>query len=32
MAKDAARRGGAIEAENLHKHAEHYFPMMGEQG
>jgi len=32
MAKDAARRGDTIEAENLHQHAEHYFRMMREQG
>ncbi len=32
MAKDAARRGDTIEAENLYQHAEHYFRMMREQG
>jgi hypothetical protein len=28
MAKDAARRGDVIEAENMHQHAEHYFRVM----
>lgn len=32
LAKDAARRGDTIEAENLYQHAEHYFRMMREQG
>jgi hypothetical protein len=32
LAKDAARRGQSIEAENLYQHAEHYFRMMREQG
>jgi hypothetical protein len=31
MAKDAARRGEVIEAENLYQHAEHYFRTMREQ-
>jgi Domain of unknown function (DUF4167) len=31
MAKDAARRGDDIEAENLYQHAEHYFRVMREQ-
>ena len=31
MAKDAARRGEVIEAENLYQHAEHYFRVMREQ-
>ena len=29
-AKDAARRGETIEAENLYQHAEHYFRMTRE--
>ena len=32
MAKDAARRGDDIEAENCYQHAEHYFRLMREQG
>jgi Domain of unknown function (DUF4167) len=32
MAKDAARRGDAVEAENYYQHAEHYFRLMKEQG
>ena len=32
MAKDAARRGDVIEAENCYQHAEHYFRVMKEQG
>ena len=32
MAKDAARRGEVIEAENFYQHAEHYFRVMREQG
>jgi hypothetical protein len=28
MAKDAARRGEVIEAENFYQHAEHYFRVM----
>jgi Domain of unknown function (DUF4167) len=32
MAKDAARRGDDIEAENCYQHAEHYFRVMKEQG
>jgi len=32
MAKDAARRGDVVEAENLYQHAEHYFRVMKEQG
>lgn len=32
LAKDAARRGETIEAENFYQHAEHYFRMMREQG
>jgi Domain of unknown function (DUF4167) len=28
MAKDAARRGDPVEAENLYQHAEHYFRIM----
>ena len=32
MAKDAARRGDIIEAENCYQHAEHYFRVMREQG
>jgi Domain of unknown function (DUF4167) len=32
MAKDAARRGDVIEAENFYQHAEHYFRVMREQG
>jgi hypothetical protein len=32
IAKDAARRGDVIEAENLYQHAEHYFRVMKEQG
>jgi hypothetical protein len=32
LAKDAARRGEVIEAENLYQHAEHYFRVMREQG
>ena len=31
LAKDAARRGEVIEAENFYQHAEHYFRMMQEQ-
>ena len=31
LAKDAARRGEAIEAENFYQHAEHYFRLMREQ-
>jgi Domain of unknown function (DUF4167) len=31
MAKDAARRGDVIEAENYYQHAEHYFRVMKEQ-
>lgn len=31
LAKDAARRGETIEAENFYQHAEHYFRMMREQ-
>jgi Domain of unknown function (DUF4167) len=31
MAKDAARRGEVIEAENFYQHAEHYFRVMKEQ-
>jgi hypothetical protein len=31
LAKDAARRGDVIEAENLYQHAEHYFRTMREQ-
>src|SRR5436190_15619669 len=31
MAKDAARRGDVVEAENLYQHAEHYFRVMREQ-
>ena len=30
MAKDAARRGDPVEAENLYQHAEHYFRIMKE--
>jgi hypothetical protein len=32
MAKDAARRGDVIEAENYYQHAEHYFRVMRDQG
>jgi Domain of unknown function (DUF4167) len=32
LAKEAARRGEVIEAENLFQHAEHYFRVMREQG
>jgi hypothetical protein len=32
MAKDAARRGDVIEAENFYQHAEHYLRVMREQG
>ena len=32
MAKDAARRGEVIEAENFYQHAEHYFRVMKDQG
>jgi hypothetical protein len=32
LAKDAARRGETIEAENLYQHAEHYFRVMREYG
>jgi hypothetical protein len=32
LAKDAARRGETIEAENLYQHAEHYYRVMREQG
>ena len=32
MAKNAARRGEDIEAENFYQHAEHYFRVMREQG
>jgi hypothetical protein len=32
LAKDAARRGDRIEAENLYQHAEHYFRVMREYG
>ena len=32
MAKDAARRGDVVEAENCYQHAEHYFRVMKEQG
>jgi Domain of unknown function (DUF4167) len=32
MAKDAARRGDVIEAENCYQHAEHYFRVMREEG
>ena len=31
MAKDAARRGDVVEAENFYQHAEHYFRVMKEQ-
>ena len=31
MAKDAARRGDVVEAENYYQHAEHYFRVMKEQ-
>ena len=31
LAKDAARRGETIEAENLFQHAEHYFRVMRER-
>jgi hypothetical protein len=31
MAKDAARRGNVVEAENFYQHAEHYFRAMKEQ-
>ena len=31
LAKDAARRGDVIEAENLYQHAEHYYRVMREQ-
>ena len=31
MAKDAARGGDTVEAENLYQHAEHYFRVMREQ-
>jgi hypothetical protein len=31
MAKDAARRGDDIEAEDFYQHAEHYFRVMREQ-
>jgi hypothetical protein len=31
LAKDAARRGEVIEAENLYQHAEHYFRVMRER-
>ena len=31
MAKDAARRGDVVEAENCYQHAEHYFRVMKEQ-
>ena len=31
MAKDAARRGDVVEAENYYQHAEHYFRVMREQ-
>ena len=31
LAKDAARRGEVIEAENFYQHAEHYFRVMREQ-
>ena len=30
LAKDAARRGETIEAENLYQHAEHHFRVMRE--
>ena len=32
LAKDAARRGDVIEAENYYQHAEHYFRVMRDQG
>jgi len=32
LAREAARRGESIEAENLYQHAEHYFRVMREQG
>jgi hypothetical protein len=32
VAKDAARRGEVVEAENFYQHAEHYFRVMKEQG
>jgi hypothetical protein len=32
MAKDAARRGDVVEAENCYQHAEHYFRVMKEHG
>jgi Domain of unknown function (DUF4167) len=31
MAKDAARRGDGVQAENFYQHAEHYFRLMREQ-
>ena len=31
LAKDAARRGETIEAENLYRHAEHYFRVMRDE-
>jgi len=31
MAKDAARRGDVVEAENMYQHAEHYFRVMRER-
>jgi hypothetical protein len=31
IAKDAARRGDVVEAENFYQHAEHYFRVMKEQ-
>jgi hypothetical protein len=31
MAKDAARRGDVIEAENYYQHAEHYFRLMKDE-
>jgi hypothetical protein len=32
LAKEAARRGETVEAENLYQHAEHYFRVMRELG
>jgi len=32
LAKDPARGGDVIEAENFFQHAEHYFRVMREQG
>ena len=31
LAKDAARRGESVEAENFYQHAEHYYRMMRDE-